>query len=84
MNKVELHQDTIYSSKAKKDITIIHLADIHFNTNTKDKKLNLTKEDILEKTYYYKIIKGNYLTLVNRYVDVDDVSDLEEVETWIL
>ena len=43
MNKVNIQQDTVYSSKAKKDITIIHLADIHFNANTKDKKADQIK-----------------------------------------
>ena len=42
-----------------------------------------TKKSLKDGKFVYAI-KGNNLTLVNRYVDVDDISDLEEVETWIL
>lgn len=44
-----------------------------------DKKLNLTQEDILEKTYYYKIIKGNYLT----NEQIERIQD-EHLEFYIL
>lgn len=59
MNKIEIHHDTVYSSKAKKDITIIHLADIHFNIHTKDKKLNLIIEEIHKNNPDYVVITGD-------------------------
>ena len=46
MNKIEVHQDIVYNSKISKDITLIHIADIHFNKETKDKKLDKIKEKI--------------------------------------
>ena len=61
MNKVKIHQDTVYSSKAKKDITIIHLADIHFNANTKDTKLNLILEEIHKNNPDYVVITGDII-----------------------
>ena len=61
MNKIEIHQDTVYSSKAKKDITLIHLADIHFNINTKDKKLDKIKEEIHKNNPDYIVITGDII-----------------------
>lgn len=61
MNKINIQQDTVYSSKAKKDITIIHLADIHFNANTKEKKLNLILEEIHKNNPDYVVITGDII-----------------------
>lgn len=48
----------------KKNIIIPDFINIEelFEKLQKDKTLNLTNEDILNKNYYYKIIKGNHLT----------------------
>ena len=59
MNKIEVHQDTVYSSKAIKDITLIHIADIHFNKLTKDKKLQQIKEEIHKNNPDYVVITGD-------------------------
>ena len=59
MNKVALHLDTVYSSKAKKDITLIHLSDIHFNKLTKCKKLDRIKEEIYKNNPDYIVITGD-------------------------
>lgn len=61
MNKIEVHKDILYSSNTKKDITIIHLADIHFNKKTKNKKLNLIKEEIYRNNPDYVLITGDTL-----------------------
>lgn len=61
MNKIEVHKDIIYNSETKKNITLIHLADIHFNKFTKDKKLNLLKEEIYKNNPDYILITGDLL-----------------------
>lgn len=59
MNKIEVHKDIIYNNKITKDITIIHLADIHFNKETKDKKLDKIKEEIYKHNPDYVLISGD-------------------------
>ena len=59
MNKIDIHKDTIYNSKVLKDITLIHISDIHFNTKTKISKLNKIKEAIINNNPDYIIITGD-------------------------
>ena len=59
MNKIEIHEDIVYSSKAIKDITLIHIGDIHFNKLTKDKKLQQIKEEIHKNNPDYVVITGD-------------------------
>lgn len=59
MNKVKINKDIIYNSKTLKDITLIHLADIHFNKKTKDKKLEKIKEEIYKNNPDYIVITGD-------------------------
>ena len=59
MNKIEVHKDIIYNGKITKDITLIHLADIHFNKETKDKKLDKIKEEIYKNNPDYVLITGD-------------------------
>lgn len=59
MNKIQIHEDTVYSSKAIKDITLIHIGDIHFNKLTKDKKLQQIKEEIHKNNPDYVVITGD-------------------------
>lgn len=61
MNKIELHEDIVYSSKAIKDITLIHIGDIHFNKLTKDKKLQQIKEEIHKNNPDYVVITGDII-----------------------
>lgn len=61
MNKIEIHKDIIYNSKALKDITLIHIGDIHFNKLTKDKKLNQIKEEIYKNNPDYVVITGDLI-----------------------
>ena len=42
-----------------------------------------TKKSLKDGKFVYAI-KGNQLTIVNRYIDVDSVEDLKELESWIL
>ena len=39
MNKVKIQTDIVHHDYAKKDLTIVHIADIHFNINTNVEKL---------------------------------------------
>lgn len=59
MNKIKLQKDTIYCNKINKDITLIHISDIHFNKYTKDKKLYLIKEEIYKNNPDYVLITGD-------------------------
>lgn len=59
MNKIKIHHDTVYSSKAKKDITLIHLADIHFNKSTNIKEFDKIKEEIYKINPDYIVITGD-------------------------
>ena len=59
MNKIEVHKDIIYNSKTTKDITLIHISDIHFNQKTKEKKLNQIKEEIYKNNPDYVVITGD-------------------------
>ena len=61
MNKIEICKDIIYNNKATKDLTIIHMADIHFNKNTKDKKLDKIKEEIYKNNPDYIVISGDLI-----------------------
>lgn len=59
MNKIDIHKDTVYSSKANKDITLIHISDIHFNTSTNIKTFDKMKEEIYKNNPDYIVITGD-------------------------
>lgn len=59
MNKIEIHKDIVYNNKITKDITLIHIGDIHFNKETKDKKLDKIKEEIYKNNPDYVVITGD-------------------------
>ena len=61
MNKIEVHKDIVYHNKIKRDITIIHIADIHFNKDTKEKRLNQIKEEIYKNNPDYILITGDII-----------------------
>jgi len=61
MNKIKRTIDIINSNNTLKDITIIHLADIHFNINTKEDTLNKLKEEIHKNNPDYIIITGDLI-----------------------
>ena len=59
MNKIEIHKDIVYSSKAVKDITLIHLADIHFSKTFNIKKFDKIKKAIYLNNPDYVVITGD-------------------------
>jgi len=59
MNKIDIHKDYIYNPKVINDITLVHLSDIHFNSKTKESKLNKIKNIILNDNPDYIIITGD-------------------------
>ena len=61
MNKIEIHKDIVYSSKAVKDITLIHLADIHFSKSFNNKKFDKMKEVIYKNNPDYVVITGDMI-----------------------
>ena len=71
MNKIEIHNDIVYNSKSKKDITLIHLGDIHFNITTNIKKLDKIKEAIYKNNPDYVVITGD--TIDNPQVTKDKI-----------
>lgn len=61
MNKIKRQVDIIYNDNVKRDLTIIHIADIHFNKDTKYQKLNKIKEEIIKNNPDYLVITGDLL-----------------------
>ena len=59
MNKIDIHKDTIYNSRITRDITLIHISDIHFNKYMKDDILNKIKEEIIKNNPDYVLITGD-------------------------
>lgn len=59
MNKIEIHKDIIYNNNIEKDITLIHISDIHFNNKTKETKLNKIKNAIIKQNPNYIVISGD-------------------------
>lgn len=59
MNRIEVHKDVVYNNKTTKDITLIHISDIHFNKKTKIKKLVRIKEEIYKNNPDYVVITGD-------------------------
>ena len=73
MNKIDIHKDYILNSKVLKDITLIHISDIHFNNQTKIKKLNKIENEIKNQNPDYIIITGDL-------IDSPKVTKEKEVE----
>lgn len=61
MNKIKRDIDIIYNEYTKKDITIIHISDLHFNNDTKEKKLKKLKEEIYINNPDYLMITGDLI-----------------------
>jgi len=56
--KIKIKTDIIYS-KLVSSITIIHMADIHFNINTKMKMLNQIRNMVISSGANYVIVTGD-------------------------
>ena len=61
MKNIEIVKDILYSKKLKKDITFIHIGDIHYNETTSAKKLEYIKYAIEDAHPDYIFITGDLL-----------------------
>ncbi len=62
MGRIKTKIDTVYNSNAKKDITIVHISDIHFSTNTNVNRLNRISK-------YINNIKADYIMITGDTLD---------------
>ena len=80
MNKIKTKLDIVYNSNVKKDITIVHLSDIHFNNNISNKTL-----DKLRK--YVDKVKADYIMITGDTLDdpviVDDKNKIKELVSFL-
>ena len=71
MNRFVTTTDVIYNKYIKKDITIAHISDIHFNTHT--------KKTMLDKMRAYLLaMKPDYLMITGDTVDVPRITNNKE------
>ena len=71
MNKIKIWEDVVYNQSALRDIKIIHIADIHFNINTKYQKLvSLGNKINLENP--------NYILITGDIIDTGEIISNEE------
>lgn len=75
MNKIELKTDYLYY-KCKKDIVIYHMADIHFNVNTKVSKFEKILKKVSEDKPNYIIITGDLLDTPEIIKDTKKIKEL--------
>lgn len=61
MNSIKIQADIIQNSKVNKDITLVHIADIHFSMITKEKKLQSVSSEILKIKPDYVLITGDLI-----------------------
>lgn len=61
MNRIYRQQDIITNVDTKRDITIIHLSDIHFSLRTSVKKLDRIRETVYKNNPDYVVITGDLL-----------------------
>lgn len=76
MNKIKRHLDIIYNEQTKKDLTIIHISDLHFNSFTKEKKLRQLKEEIYLNNPDYVVITGDLLDIPSITNDKQKIKEL--------
>lgn len=61
MNRIKKTTDIVYTANTKKDLTIIHISDIHFNTDTSLSKLNKLTTEIKKNNPDYIMISGDLI-----------------------
>lgn len=61
MNRIKKTTDIVYNTNTKKDLTIIHISDIHFNTDTSLSKLNKLTTEIKKNNPDYIMISGDLI-----------------------
>lgn len=76
MNKLKTKVDIVYNDYAKKDIIILHIADIHFNINTSYERLNKIKAYIFNINPDYLIITGDLIDTPNIIKNKDKIKEL--------
>ena len=80
MGRIKTKIDTIYNSNAKKDITIVHISDIHFSTNTNVNRLNRISR-------YINNIKADYIMITGDTLDdplvVKDDNKIRELVVFL-
>ena len=76
MNKIKIQEDIIYNKYVRDDIKIIHLADIHFNRDTKEKKLILLGDVINNEKANYVIITGDIVDGAEITYDNEKIKEL--------
>ena len=83
MNKIKRKVDIVNIEDTKKDINIIHLADIHFSINTKTSQLDEIKKMIYVNNPDYIMITGDLVDdssiIKNKYKIVELVSFLSDI-----
>ena len=67
MNKIKLKTDIVYNNNTKKDLIIIHLSDIHFNINTKQKDLDMIYNEVNK-------IKPDYIMITGDLIDTPEIT----------
>ena len=67
MNKIKLKTDIVYNNNTNKDIIIIHLSDIHFNTNTKVKDLDMIYNEVNK-------VKPDYIMITGDLIDTPEIT----------
>lgn len=78
MNQIKTTFDIVFNFSSKKDIVIIHLADIHFNTNIKKKKLLKLAATIKNNQPDYVAITGDLIddpSIINQPQKVQELID---------
>ena len=71
MNKIKIQEDIIYNKNTNQDIKIIHIADIHFNINTKNKKL-------ISLSQFINLEKPNYVIITGDIIDNGKITHNDE------
>ena len=71
MNKIKLKTDIVYNNNTKKDLIIIHLSDIHFNINTKQKDLDMIYNEVNR-------IKPDYIMITGDLIDTPEITKNNE------
>lgn len=67
MNKIKLKTDIVYNNNTKRDLIIIHLSDIHFNINTKQKDLDMIYNEVNK-------IRPDYIMITGDLIDTPEIT----------
>lgn len=88
MNKIDRHVDIVNMDTIKRDISIMHLSDIHFSINTKTSQLDEIKKMIYVNNPDYVMITGDLIDdssiIKNKYKIRELVSFLSDISEFTL